>query len=441
MVSHRTKRAITSAANLTDPIGRYSDPAHTRRLSLLLLAAVILSTQFLPSLPVFLGLASSRAAGMIAAAAIAILIMGVAWARAPKPQNITVLDLPANGLILVFAFLVAIVFHSTVANHIEPLDASRFGASLIPLIFLLVGASAIGSAIRCASIQQIDTVLWASFILFLGVILLRILNFEPNAPAFSHPTFPFSETSHFALAFGPVYLYRCAKAGTASRYLWILFGFACALVLRSATLMAFAVGGALISRKTLITITILLISLLAGVAARLTYFTSRADISSHSSSISALVYLQGWEFIKRSWQISDGWGIGFQQLGVHPESVPASELIRTMNNGKNLNTKDGSFLFSKLASEMGLFGVIATCAFLVICLKLICRIRDYTLRPHDLFASCVVIGFGVDMFIRGIGYFYGEPLLFLGALLSLSPARHILRATTPSAQNRLLALR
>lgn len=385
-----------------------------------LLAMVLLACEFLPGLPPYLGIVSSRAIGMIGAASIAMLIMGVAYAYAVKARNLTLLDTPARGLIIVTGCAAAIIVHGIIVSRFEPLDVRRFSVSLVPLVFMLGAASAVGSALRHASTEQIDSALWIAFWSFAAVIALRAFGLEPLGTAYSHPMFPFSETSEFALAFGPVYLYRTVRAQGPSQYLWLVFGLAAAVLLRSATLMVFAAGAAMLCRRLLLAFALSAIPIAAGAAVHLTYFTSRADISSHSSSISALVYLQGWEFVYHYLYKSDGLGLGFQQLGVHPPSLAISVLIKTLNNGKYLNTMDGSFLFSKLASEGGILGIAIGCAYLLGCWREIRRVRSGSVLSHDLFASCVLIGFGVDMFIRAPGYFFGQPLLFLGALWSLS---------------------
>jgi hypothetical protein len=173
----------------------------------------------------------------------------------------------------------------------------------------------------------------------------------------------------------------------------------------------------------------------------LSYFTSRADISTHSSNVSALVYVQGWAFIVHSLFITRGWGLGFQQLGVHPFGLAISKLIRAANSGVWLNSDDGGFLLSKLGSEFGVFGIAACIAYGILCLKSIAKVRRSRVIGHDTFARCVVIAFSVDLFIRGMGYFYGSPLLFLGCMLSILPPYKVLRHGSTSSHDSLIVLR
>ncbi len=441
MRPNRTDNSRESAASPGKDLQRTIVPRPPLRLSVFLLGVIILSTQFLSPLPDYFGIVSSRAVGMIGAACIAILIMGFFTGQSPRPRNLTLLDSSAKGLVVCACLISGIVLHGIIVSWILPLDLNRFAASLIPFLFLSFGAIAIATAIKSSTAQQIDTVMWASFSAFTAIIVLRLLGVQPRSSVFTHPVFPFSETSHFTLAFGPVYLYRCVRARNSSQYFWIIFGVLIAVLLHSATLLAFVGGSALLCRKSLFLVALAGVAFIAGAATHLSYFTSRANISSHSSSISALVYLQGWEFIIRSLHETHALGLGFQQLGVHSLSAPASDLIRAMNNGKNLNTMDGSFLFSKLASEFGVIGLALGVAYLFMCFRLIRRLRSHVVHAHDIFPACVFVGFGVDMFIRGIGYFYGGPILFVGALLSLPRSKSIFRVTSGGAFGRQVVLR
>jgi len=221
----------------------------------------------------------------------------------------------------------------------------------------------------------------------------------------------------------------------------VLFGFGLALLLKSATMIAFAFAAALLCRRLTIILAAMGVALVAGVATHLHYFTSRADISSHSSNVSALVYLQGWEFVWRALTISHGWGLGFQQLGVHPMHLAVSRLIRAANQGKGLNTKGGSFVFSKLSSEFGMFGIALAIAYVYFCLKCIANLRTTKTFQHDTFSHCVIVAFSVDLFIRGIGYFYGPAMLFLAAAYSLAPRYDLLRHGISSREREILVVR
>jgi hypothetical protein len=413
----------------------------THRLPLLFLALAILCTEFMPPLPVYLQVTNTLAFGTIAAGALVILLVAAnTTILAAKRHHFTLADASVNSLLFVGLLIVLVCVHEVVAARLVPMDSQRFVLSLIPLFFLLAGGLALGSALRSATPNELHTVSWICFWIFVGIVVQRMLGLEPLAADFHKPTFPFTETSHFALAFGPIYLYRSVTAPRQHKLMWIAFGLALAVLLKSATLVAFAFGAALLCRRLLLLMLAVSLVFVGGATAHLSYFTSRADISSHSKNISALVYLQGWEFIWRSLILTHGWGLGFQQLGIHPFNLAVTRIIRGMNNGKALNTMGGSFTFSKLASEFGVFGIALAIAYLYFCFQSIRILRATASFRSDTFARCIIVAFGVDMFIRGIGYFYGDALLFWGAVFSLAPSYAFLRHGVSRSGRELLVV-
>ena len=388
-------------------------------LSTLLLCVLILTTQFGPTLPVYLGLVSSRAIGMVAAAAVITLIMALWWSLSVRNSRRSILDTGAAGILLVIVTVCVIIFHGVVADVIQKLDFARFVESFVPLGFLLAAGIFLGCAFCNVSANQLHTASWVSFWSFMVIIILRISRLEPPGVTHNNPTFPFTEVSYFALAFGPILLYRSVTAPPDHRIWWVFFGLGLAIVMKNATLAGFALGTALICRRLLNTLGIIALPLLAGAASQLTYFTSRMDISSHSSSISAMVYLQGWELLAHSLTVSKGWGIGFQQLGVRHANLLISQLIRNGNRGVALNLEDGSFLLSKFGSEFGMLGIALIIGYCMLCLRCIRSLRSFTRLSRTTLLECVIVAFGVDVFIRGINYFYDETLLFIGAITAI----------------------
>lgn len=423
---------------------RYSSPPGIAgRLPFFSLCAIFLAAETLPSLVVYFHISNSLAAGLIVAAAIAIALVSVNFAIvSARTGGQTVFHAHANSIVLIGTTLALICAHGVIASRLVPVDFHRFALSLIPLVFLLAGATSIAYVLRTATPRQIDSMVWVCFWIFIGFIILYLIHLEPDSSAFNRAFFPFPEPSHFALAFGPIYLYRSISAPRHRQLAWIAFGAITALVVRDVTLLAFAVGAAVLCRRLLILTFAAACVILTTAATHLSYFTSRADISSHSRNLSALVYLQGWELLLRSLRLSHGWGLGFQQLGTFPLHVSITRVIRGYTQGSALNTMNGSFVFSKFASELGVFGVLLTIAFIILCIKSIVKLRAASGSvPQDTLARCIIVAFGVDMFIRGPGYFYGAPLLFLGAALSLSPGYGLLRRKTSRDGAETLVLR
>lgn len=420
-----------------------SQSAIAGRLPFFSLCAIFLAAETLPSLIVYLHITKSLAAGLIVSAALAILLVAVNFAIvSARTGDQTVFHARGNTIVLIGVTLALICAHGAIASRLVPVDFERFALSLIPLAFLLAGATSIAYVLQTATPRQIDSMVWMSFWIFLGFIILRLIHLEPDASAFNKAFFPFPEPSHFALAFGPIYLYRSIAAPRNRQLAWIAFGVVTAVLVRDATLLAFAFGAAMLCRRLLILTSVAAVAILTTAATHLSYFTSRADISSHSRNLSVLVYLQGWELLWRSLRMSHGWGLGFQQLGTFPFHLTITRMIRVYTDGYTLNTMNGSFVFSKLGSEFGVFGVVLTIAFGILCAKSIIKLRAATTAvSRGMFARCIIVAFGVDMFIRGPGYFYGAPLLCLGAAFSLSPGYGLLHRKPSTAGTEALVLR
>lgn len=409
------------------------------RLSTGMLCLLLLSIQFLAPLPMYVHAATSMAAGTIAAAVLCIMTVTICWAVAARASGERLLDIGGGGIALIATVIVLITLHGAVADQVLGIDVGRFLTSLILLVVLLGAGLAVSAALRGAAAPQIVTLSWVSFWAFCGVIVLRAVGLQPGI--YTKSTFPFTETSHFALAFGPIFLYRCASARPSRRTLWVLLAFALAFVLKSGALVGIAFLAAMICRRFLIIAVPALVIAVAGASVELEYFTSRADLSDNSSNLSALVYLEGWEMLGDSLEQSHGWGIGFQQLGVRESEVTAADTIARLTGGGDLNQMDGSFVLSKLGSEFGVIGLLLVAGYCALALLSLRCLRGGRGPPAMQFARCIVLAYGGDMFVRGIGYFSPSSLLFLGALLVLAPTGGLLRAGLGPKLQTLMVLR
>lgn len=411
------------------------------RVRTAILCLLVLSVQLLTPLPYYFKLWKSMAPGMVVAAGICIVVMAASWVIATRRWRMGLLDAGGGGLALVGGVLILVIIHGLVADQIQRIETGRFVASLAPLAIMLAGGLALSLALRTATASQIETLTWASFWLMCAIIALRLAHLEPLGRV-DKATFPFDETSHFALALGPIFLYRCASSRRRlSRDLWLLLGLAFAVGLQSATFIPVVLIAAFICRRLLIIALIGAALLAVGLSVELKYFTSRADISSGNKNLSAVVYLEGWEMLGESLEQTDGWGVGFQQLGVHGTDVAAAETVADLTGGGELNTEDGSFVMSKLGSEFGVAGLMVVLAFGVLAFRAARSLRAGRGPPALSFAHCVVAAYSVDMFVRGTGYFSESALLFFGALLVLAPEGGLLRAGRGLKLQHLVSIR
>lgn len=381
------------------------------------------------------------ALGMVIAAALCILALSTCWAIQSRKAGSSVLDAKANGFILIGIVLALVVLHGVVADQLAGLDIGRFAASAVPLILLLGGGLALGTAIRNAPERHMARAIRVSFSILCVIAFFGAVKLQPAVSHFPKSTFPFTETSHFALAFAPLYLYMCSTARRRRRDVWLLFGFAVALLLQSGTLLAIACAASLICRRFLLVLAALVVIAAVGLTVEFKYFTSRVTLSSDSSNLTALVYLEGWEMLGDSLTRSHGWGVGFEQLGLDGSNVPAAEAIRSLKGGQDLNLKDGSFVMAKLGSEFGVAGLLLVAAYVLLALRCLRALRAGRGSLNEQFARSVILAYSVDIFVRGTGYFSQSTLLFVGACLALAPAGGLLALVRSEGRHNLLVLR
>jgi hypothetical protein len=404
------------------PDSRGSMSLNLVALSPLVLTFLLLTVLILPTVPLYLGAATSMALGTTMAAAV---IVFVCWfhgaVRTHNALGYTLNFFVVPGVVVFFTTVV-ILAHSIVADAILSADITRTVASFIPLAFLLFGAIFFGRALLASSDKAINLAIRFSFWILCLVIVLQWTDIQPRAYAFPKSMFPFTETSHFALAYTPILMYLCVRAKRSRSLWWLSAAFALALLLQSLSLLIGCILIAAVCRRLFlvsICAAVILIALAAGLPLGLEYFGSRLDFSGSAINLSNLVYVQGWELIPESLSRSFGWGVGFQQLGFHGTNAPASVLIHTITDGEDANLTDGSFVFSKLASEFGIAGFVLALLYLIGASRCIRALRKGGEGAPMCFARCIVVAYGGDMFVRGTGYFVESTFLFLAATSAL----------------------
>jgi hypothetical protein len=380
--------------------------------SALTLAFLIMSVQFLPSLPLYFEADTSMALGTAAAALMIILFFVATQATAYRFYA------GAFGRIAIVPFAIAATIvlcaipHAALADHFLPIDLARLFKTL-PLLFLLLASGMVlGKVMAEANDGALRRALHLSFLIFFLSVLFRIAGLQPPTGGnFPKSTFPFTETSHFALAFAPVLLYKCVTSAGTRQLGWLFFGFAIAVGLESATLLFGCLLAAIVCRRILLVTLAGTVLALGVVPFGLEYFTSRLDLSEGGSNISTLVYIQGWQILQESLARSFGWGVGFQQMGIHGTQVSAADTLLALSGADPTNVMDGSFVFAKLGAELGVFGLLLGIVFLIAAVRSVRALRNDKERVAITFARCVLVTFIVDMFVRGTGYFAGSTLL------------------------------
>lgn len=361
------------------------------------LLALILAT---PSGVSYIFITSSQAAGTAVMAGVAAFLL------APVVRV-------RLRLLAIAVLATVIVAHFFVARSILPPDTTRFASSFALLMAMVVAAHFVAPWLLSLPDPVLRATMNALRIGMVVVALFSLIGIEPTRWDYSIPEkaiFPFTEHSHFALVFTPLLLEGCARGRGLARPAWLVVGLLVALLLQNLTIL---VGVALVALVTAPAWQFLI--LLAGAAAAastmdLSYYLSRLDLSTGTNNLSALVYIQGQDFIRDSLALTGDWGLGFQQLGVIPLNSPASNVIYQLTGGESLNINDGGFGASKVISEFGLFGAAACLYYAGIVAVFVRRLRRVALTGVGQDAATAVIysfvvGFAVEMFVRGVGYF------------------------------------
>lgn len=393
------------------------------------IASVYFAVIALPPGLFYFGLSSSQTPGFML---VALLLLNRRFAGTPRHMRLN----PAARIKLGgFAAVVlpVVTLHFIVAATLQPVDVIRAAASLLPLTFLLVAGAALARTLVRVPGPALQQGLVRCFLVMCGLALLGAtgLSVPTLLEEWRRPVFPFSEPSMFALAFIPLLLFVGVSARGLTRAGYLLLGLACTLLIQNLTL---AVGFLLVAALTLripVLVGLAAIATVGGAQLDLGYYTDRLDFSGEVSNLSNLVYVQGWQMIEEAWHRSGGVGLGFQQLGVHGTDVPAAQVLRLLRDGEDMNLLDGGFVFAKLGSDFGLLGALLALAYLGLAARSLLALRAAARKPGSvapvlILMHCTILGFSIELFVRGAGYFTGAALLLVAALnvLALRRRRH-----------------
>ena len=378
------------------------------------LQSILLTILFLPTTIFYFGLSSSLTLGVTAGA---FCIMAVSFVL-PCGVWRAVLWGIAAAIVATALVLIHLLFAAT----FQPVDLGRALASLAPMFFVIAAGVSLARVFELASDQAFSKALFVCFGLMAVSAVAGIAGLKVPAPgsdAYKNPVLLFTEPSHFALVFSPVLMYCCASSRGVTRLLLMCFGLLVAALLQSLTLV---VGWLVIivvcSRGlTLPLMTIVLVA--AGSLVDMSYYANRVSFAG-TQNISALVYIQGWQLLFKAFSASHGWGVGFQQFGLHDSNSEATEALVVLI-GNAINLLDGGFTFAKLVGEFGVFGLAATALLLgmavVSCRRLSLAIRGkLTLTAPETFACCMLATYPMELFVRGTGYFTPSALLTVASV-------------------------
>jgi hypothetical protein len=341
------------------------------------------------------------------------------------------------GVLLVIALLAIHLMISTF--EVQGADFFRFYGSCAILLLVWTGATFAARTFTRATnsnlIAAADLVLVCLSFLAIAAIA-GVPAVGPVTAAKGVVIFP--EPSHFALSYLPLLMFRVSVSTRSTQYVLLAIALAIAGILQNLTMV---VGLLDISTLMLRRGSLLLMLGTVGLAAStldISYYLGRLDLTTDTTNISALVFLQGWQNAILNLSQTHGVGVGFQQFGIVGSLGDISYRIADYLGGLYLNLRDGGSTAAKLVGEFGVFGIALLLAYLLLALRSVRYLRaaqslPVTERdPRALFLHSLVLSFLFELFMRGLGYFSPGGFLALAALLALQ-RRHSARVAENDA--------
>ena len=362
-------------------------------------------------------------------------IVGAVWIW--KRQGISsysVKVLFAFAALLLFYYLVAI------AGPCTDLFQKAIFSGPILLFLTLVGVEAGWRATESDWIKLQSVAVWILLLAFLGfaVEILVPDAFPSTAIYRDEGKFSgiYSEPSFVAYSLFPCVLMLLEAQSKQLRLIGVLALCGLLLLSRSSTLIALIAAWILyriIKQRNLVNSIYIALggTLIIGLAAILNYdllveptlvrITGIVGAEG-TKNLSSLAYLQGlqdaWDNLLRT----NGFGVGINMMGCNPlPDVPAREAIAKVF-GVQINSEDGTTVFSKLISETGVFGLLffVTLVWWWIKTEKITLGSGYDLQNQ---ASSVqltlVLSFVATSLIRSPGYFSGSFFLLVVAVAAI----------------------
>lgn len=320
-------------------------------------------------------------------------------------------------LILLVSFILIHTFFTRLYFNVG-YNLIRNLISLFLLSIFLLGAFNFSRVLLQLEPNVLRKIFTYFFYFFIFIILLsfvtRIVDSE-----YAKPIFPYSEPSHLALFFGPIIGYLIMSCQSSKKRLFFVFtGIIISLLVQNMTLLVTIV----ILSIFIYNIYVFPILILGGLGlfyfSDLEYFTSRLDFNNmeQTNNLSSLVYIKGFQLMEEGLRISNGFGIGFQQLGYVPVGTEIGDYLASIMNGIELNTNDGGFSAVKIVAEFGIFGLVLILSYVVYLIKQWMNFKNRSINKlssnEALFFASIITIFS-EFFIRGLGYFTPSMFLFV----------------------------
>jgi len=273
--------------------------------------------------------------------------------------------------------------------------------------------------------------------------------FKLKPEYYSNPkaVFPFSEPSHFALSYGLLStVFYAINFKSRLRFVPIVTAIFLGIYVQNVTILVYIILILLLeltlSVRTVITV-IATVTVIIFYISSSKYFMDRFVMSSDSTNLSALVYMQGLDDTYNALINTNFRGLGIQMLGTQPPSYLASQISIVLGKEGEVNRTDGSFLAAKLVAELGILGILFVAIYIRMFFKsffyLRTAIRTSRLKEPSVavLSHAIIFSFSVEMFVRGYGYFSPGIFLFMICVINQSKVKQLLNYRVKCYENRV----
>ncbi len=335
--------------------------------------------------------------------------------------NIIKIDIKWVIRIFIFTCLIILQYILSVFVYgLEAIERSFFSfcfllllAFFVPIIYLII--------MKTPDVFISKTVKIIAFILVFIGFLSKYLETKQIIGYKNVMIMP--EPSHYALILLPFIIYLYISNQFSKKIFLFFIMTLLSLILENATLMIGNIFFFLITSlygnlgKKKVIFFVLSFGILVLILSQFDYYAERLIVSKgiENLNVSSLAYFSGWEraflTIKESFLI----GAGFNRMGIVTPIGQYQEVIALLNLSE-LNLKDGTTCGSKLIAELGIMGIFMILIYLVLLHKIYKRyLRKSIFEKEKLFISFLSIPI-IEIFVRGVGYFSPNLLLFLTSL-------------------------
>lgn len=345
----------------------------------------------------------------------------------------------------VLVFSIILVFHSLYVFYFS--EQTRPLSALL-LVVVVLTLPFFSSKLAKMEFVHLDNAL-KIFIHILSVVgWVGIIYVFAHGGRMKYP-FPFSEPSLFALCYGMFAVGYCFVASRKFAFYIVVNLLFFSFLFPSLTSLLFAVIVALTIFMRLqsfwfliggVVFSVLVFAVGYFFISDIEYFSSRLDFSG-AENITTLVWLQGWDLSYINLVFTEWRGLGFQMLGMEGGVSDISYKLEGLT-GKFMNMSSGGFLAAKLISEFGIFGVGVSLLYVLFVIYFCFSVGMSSRRK---FSGCAekkkivfqgfALGYIVEFFFRGYGYFSPSLYIVIAALLAVWHINSISRSMSLSSRN------